>query len=109
MNKALFILKDMKTLTMVRICDIVYLKSCSGYTKVYMNEGKPITQSGSIKQHFEKLAQTGLFVKINRSCAVNIRYIKHIVKGSSVLLLCDTQLSLSSSYEKALFKLFNIL
>jgi two-component system LytT family response regulator len=84
---------------------IIKLEADSSYTDIYYDE-KKIRATKSFKFYEEKLPNQ-MFIKVNRSCLVNINYISEIVKqdGNRSLLLKDnTKINLSKDKHNEFLK-----
>jgi two-component system LytT family response regulator len=84
---------------------IIKLEADSAYTDIYYDD-KKIRATISFKFYEEKLPNQR-FIKVNRSCLVNINYISEIVKqdGNRCLLLKDnTKINLSKDKQNEFIK-----
>jgi two-component system LytT family response regulator len=84
---------------------IIKLEADSSYTDIYYDD-KKIRATKSFKFYEDKLPNQ-LFIKVNRSCLVNISYISEIVKqdGNRCLLLKDnTKINLSKDKQNEFIK-----
>jgi two-component system LytT family response regulator len=84
---------------------IIKLEADSSYTDIYYDD-KKIRATKSFKFYEEKLPKQ-MFLKINRSCLVNISFISELVKqdGNRYLLLKDnTKINLSKDKQNEFIK-----
>lgn len=93
-------------LLFVKLSEIVYLKADGSYTHVYLTEDRKITNTKRLSE-YERLEQTGKFIRIHRSHIVNIDHIVKILKqdGGTVLLSNNDLLSVSSEKKQQLMQL----
>jgi two-component system, LytTR family, response regulator len=85
-----------KGLQFVAIQNILWIESDNSYTKLYLEEGKPIVTSRSIGDFEEMLAEYD-FCRIHHSVIVNLQHIQEYVKGDggSVILSNGHELDVS--------------
>jgi len=74
--------------SLVKICDIVYLESEGEYVRMHLTDGTTITTLFRLK-NMETALPSELFMRVHRSYIVNLRMIKAYVKGR--IFLSDTE------------------
>ena len=80
-----------------RFSDILYLKSDSNYTEIYLTDGKMYCVCRTIKTLEEQIPETE-FIRIHRSYVVAASFIKYIyTAGSTVELTNGLQLPMSKT------------
>lgn len=84
-NKKL-VLKNLETVHIVSINDILYLKSDNNYTEVHTIDQRTIVVSKPLKQYDEQLKKY-FFFRSHQSYLVNLNYAKTFHKTDSVLEL----------------------
>jgi len=91
------LLKEGESRIPVRMQDVVYLEACRAYTNIFIVNGTCSKQCGSICHWYEKVKDSGLFLRIDRSHLVNYNQILSF-NGTGYVLLKDqhtTRLPLS--------------
>ena len=88
----------------ISVSDIQYVQADGSYSNVYLNTGKKLTVSRTLKQ-LEPLFENNLFIRTHQSFLVQSAYVKSLVKGRSPYLLLNSgkQVEISRSYKKAVF------
>ncbi len=56
--------------------DIMYFEADTNYTKIHFEGGKCTTESFTLKEVERALTANQFFYRVNRSCIVNIRFVK---------------------------------
>ena len=56
--------------------DIMYFEADTNYTKIHFECGKCTTESFTLKEVERALTANQFFYRVNRSCIVNIRFVK---------------------------------
>ncbi len=56
--------------------DIMYFEADTNYTKIYFECGKCTTESFTLKEVERALMTNQFFYRVNRSCIVNIKFVK---------------------------------
>lgn len=74
--------------SLVRICDIVYLESEGEYVRMHLADGTTITTLFRLK-NMETALPSDMFMRVHRSYIVNLRCIKGYVRGR--VFLSDTE------------------
>ena len=74
--------------SLVKLCDIVYLESEGEYVRMHLTDGTTITTLFRLK-NMETALPSELFMRVHRSYIVNLRMIKAYVKGR--IFLSDTE------------------
>ena len=74
------IIKTSDNIFPINTNDIFYCKSDSNYTEFYLNDGRKIMTSKTLK-HFESLLSPFDFLRVHKTYLVNVKYIKKIKKG----------------------------
>lgn len=79
-NKMKLCLPSLKGFQVAELNDILYAESTGNYTNFYFTNHHPICTSKPIHEYEELLADAG-FVRIHKSCIVNLLHVKEYVKG----------------------------
>lgn len=74
--------------SLVKICDIVYLESEGEYVRMHLADGTTITTLFRLK-NMEAALPSDMFMRVHRSYIVNLRCIKGYVRGR--VFLSDTE------------------
>ncbi len=56
--------------------DIMYFEADTNYTKIHFESGKCTTESFTLKEVERALMTNQFFYRVNRSCIVNIKFVK---------------------------------
>lgn len=88
----------------IPVSDIQYVQADGSYSHIFLNNGKKLTVSRSLKQ-LELLLDNSRFIRTHQSFLVQYAYIKSLVKGRSPYLLLNNgkPVEISRSYKKAVF------
>jgi len=65
----------------VRAEEVVYLKSFENYTKFYLNNGKQIMASHTMKIYEQQLLDKGDFTRVHRGTLLNLKYLTRFEKN----------------------------
>ena len=76
------VLNTSDNIYVINIEDIIRCKSENHYTTFYLNNGKKITMSKTLKEYDNLLSENG-FVRVHRSHLVNINYIERFDKKNT--------------------------
>ena len=89
----------------IPVSDIQYVQADGSYSHIFLNNGKKLTVSRSLKQ-LELLLDNSQFIRTHQSFLVQYAYIKSLVKGRSPYLLLNSGklVEISRSYKKAVFE-----
>lgn len=89
----------------IPVSDIQYVQADGSYSHIFLNNGKKLTVSRSLKQ-LELLLDSSLFIRTHQSYLVQYAYIRSLVKGRSPYLLLNSgkPVEISRSYKKAVFE-----
>lgn len=82
------VLSDIDTVHIVKLGDIVYLKSDNNYTEFHVQDGEVILVSKTLKS-YEKQLKPYLFIRIHQSFLINVRYISKFMKRTNEIILTD--------------------
>jgi two-component system, LytTR family, response regulator len=66
--------------------DIIYIKADSNYSIIYNSSGTPFLTSKTLK-HWQGLLSTDDFVRVNKSCLINVKAIKSVDRNK--ITLCN--------------------
>jgi DNA-binding LytR/AlgR family response regulator len=70
----------------VNVHDILYVEACENYSWLHLSSGKKFL-SGKPLKHYQDELQVNRFVRIHRSCLVNLSYVKAYEKKYRLLHL----------------------
>ena len=101
------ILKTSESIHLTKISDISRCESDSSYTTFYLNSGKHILVSKTLKEYDELLSVCGFF-RVHQSHLVNLRQIDRFEKGEGGYLVMKDEATIPVSHRKkdALLKAF---
>ena len=99
------ILKTQDSVFMVQLEDLIRCESYKNYTTFYLNSGKKITVSKTIK-HYENLLEKNIFFKCHRSHIFNWNYFECFEKnnGGLIKLSNGEDIPLARSCKDAFFE-----
>jgi len=103
--KRKLVLKTQESIFVVEIDDIVHCEADKNYTFFYLNDGKKILVSKTLKDYDTLLA--GLqFFRVHQSHLINLNYVERYDKhdGGSVILKDGTAIPLSPAKKDQFFK-----
>ncbi len=86
---------------LIPVKDIVYLQAMSNYTEFFLNNGKKIMVSRTMKEFLSKL-DAEMFVRVHKSFVINLNYLLHfdVREEMFVQLVGDVKLSVSRRKKK---------
>lgn len=88
--------------------DIIYLKSSSNYCEIYLNCGKMLCCTKTLKAMEEKINDLS-FVRVHRTFAINMDYLERISPSFSFLSLeGDIRIPISKNNKEAVKKLVDL-
>lgn len=73
---------------LVKISDIIRCESESNYTKIYLNSGKRIMVTKTLKEYDEMLSSLRFF-RIHQSHLINLKYVEKYSKGEGGTVLME--------------------
>ncbi|MCB0647241.1 MAG: LytTR family transcriptional regulator [Saprospiraceae bacterium] len=76
-----------KGIEIIQINSIIYLKSDSNYTYIFLESGRSILVSKTLKNY--ELLLKNSFIRVHNSYLVNPDYIQGFLKKTNHLLLCN--------------------
>ena len=79
-NKMKLCLPSLKGFQVAELNDILYAESSGNYTNFHFSDQHPVCTSRPIHEYEEILADAG-FVRIHKSCIVNLLHVKEYLKG----------------------------
>lgn len=97
LNQRIMVNRHDKTI-IINFNDIKYIEADAACSIIYYENKK--ASSTKRFNHYEDLLPQNLFIKIHRSCLVNVNYIQEVIKQDGVgylILKDDTKLELSKS------------
>ena len=91
------ILKDLESLHIVKVEDLIYCKAEGSYTKFVQKNGVPIMTSTNLKE-YEKMLEGYDFIRSHHSYLVNLHHILELKKqeGGSLVLSNTEELPIST-------------
>ena len=81
--------------------DIIYLQATSNYTEFFLNNGKKLIVSRTMKEFLSKL-DAEMFVRVHKSFTINLNYLLHfdVKEETFVQLVGGAKLSVSRRKKK---------
>ncbi len=76
-------IRNFSGIKIVNLNDIVYCKGDGRYTWIYLNNGDSII-SARILKLFEDVLPAIMFVRIHKSCLINLNYVKSYDKRINI-------------------------
>lgn len=98
-QKKKIVLKTMERIYSVDVADIVRMESDGNYTKVYLNDGKRIMVSKTMKEFDELLTDTG-FVRVHHSHLINMNFLFCFEKSEGHIVMKDNSIVPVSNRKK---------
>jgi len=97
-DKNLVLINHSKGFTLIDYKDIVWLEASDNYTNLFLNTGKKIVASKTLKE-FEAILPTNVFFRIHRSSLINIDYIKEYSnsEGGTIIMSDGTHIQVSKA------------
>jgi len=97
-DKNLVLINHSKGFTLIDYKDIVWLEASDNYTNLYLNTGKKIVASKTLKE-FEAILPTNVFFRIHRSSLINVDYIKEYsnAEGGTIIMSDGTNIQVSKA------------
>lgn len=97
-DKNLVLINHSKGFTLIDYKDIVWLEASDNYTNLYLNTGKKIVASKTLKE-FEAILPTNVFFRIHRSSLINIDFIKEYsnAEGGTIIMSDGTSIQVSKA------------
>ncbi len=97
------VLKNLETIHLVAIKDIIYIQSDNNYSTFFVADGKKIVVSKTLKSFEEKLKGSH-FLRVHQSYLVNLDHVQSVnKKADSISLSGAVSLPISQSKKKILF------
>ncbi len=82
----------------VRYDEILFLKSESSYTLIYLENGKKILSSRTLK-NYDEILPSALFMRIHRSYIIPMKRVETIFNNPSAVQINNEQLPVSKNYK----------
>ena len=79
---------------------IIYIKADNSYSEIYLEDGKKMTVSRSIKNFEDGLKQNNSFCRIHKSYLINTSYVERYDKSNGGWITLTNQIELPISSEK---------
>ena len=79
---------------------IIYIKADNSYSEIYLEEGKKMTVSRSIKNFEDGLKQSNSFCRIHKSYLINTSYVEKFDKSNGGWITLTNQVELPISSER---------
>lgn len=97
-DKNLVLINHSKGFTLIDYKDIVWLEASDNYTNLFLNTGKKIVASKTLKE-FEAILPINVFFRIHRSSLINIDYIKEYSnsEGGTIIMSDGTHIQVSKA------------
>ncbi len=92
-------------LRIIKIADIMYCQSDTGYTFFYLAQNEKIVVSKGLKE-YEKLLPEDAFLRIHKSYLVNTAYIKEYMKEGYIRLSNNVSLPVAVRRKEDILKFF---
>jgi len=97
-DKNLVLINHSKGFTLIDYKDIVWLEASDNYTNLFLNTGKKIVASKTLKE-FEAILPSNVFFRIHRSSLINIDFIKEYsnAEGGTIIMNDGTSIQVSKA------------
>jgi two-component system, LytTR family, response regulator len=90
---------------LIKTAHIYYCKAINNYTQFWLADGSTILSSYTLK-FFEQRLGKHSFVRINRSCLVNLEHVGRYVKSGSLVLDNGLEIEVSRTYRNSFLQYF---
>lgn len=92
----------------VQMADIIRCQSDDCYTNIFLNDGKQVMVSKTLKEIEESLSAS-MFIRTHKSHLVNVDYIKTVVRqdGGYVIMKDGSEIPISRRKKEAVMKIIN--
>jgi len=92
---------------LIELPELVRLEAASNYTHFYINNGRKITVSKTLKEYENLLEEEG-FARIHQSHVINLKYLKSFNRGktASVIMQDGIELDISATRRDKFMELF---
>ncbi|MFM8963208.1 MAG: LytR/AlgR family response regulator transcription factor, partial [Sphingomonadales bacterium] len=109
-HKRKVVLKTQESIFVIEIDDIVHCEADKNYTFFYLNDGKKILVSKTLKDYDTMLAGFSFF-RVHQSHLINLNYVERYDKhdGGSVILKDGSSIPLSPAKKDQFFKILDLL
>ena len=104
-QKKRLVLKTMESIYIVELHDIIRCESDKNYTSFFLQNGKKIIVSKTLKE-YETLLQGHSFMRVQQSHLININFVERFDKGNGgfVIMKDKSEIPLSTSKRDAFFE-----
>ena len=101
------VLRTAESIHIINLNDIIRLEADVNYTRFFLDSGKKLLVSKTLKEYDEMLGESGFF-RSHQSHLVNLDYILSFEKteGGHLVMADESQVPVSSRKREALFKIF---
>ena len=100
------VLRTSESIHLVNVQDIMHCQSDGNYTNIYLQGGKKLIVSRTLKE-FEQMLEPYGFFRLHQSHLMNLNYLDHFNREREhVVLRNDTSLPVSSRKKDQLLKIF---
>jgi two-component system LytT family response regulator len=100
------VVRTSKSIHLVNVQDIMHCQSDGNYTSIYLNGGKKLIVSRTLKE-FEQMLEPYGFFRLHQSHLTNLNYLDHFNRErEQVVLKNNTSLPVSSRKKDQLLKIF---
>lgn len=93
------VLKDLETIHIVKVDEIIYCEAAGIYTTFYLRNGEQLAISKNLKEYEEILTQFG-FLRVHNSFLVNSSFITKFEKGDGGMLVLEGNKKIPVSQRK---------
>lgn len=95
-----------KIVNIVHISKIVYIKSFSNYSAIFLSDGDKIMTSKTLK-HWENKIDNDCFIKSHNSYLINCKYVESFDLTNNVVIVNNIVLPISKTKKNKLVEYFN--
>lgn len=102
-------IRNLEDITFIEIEKIIKLKADSNYSHIYLNNGKQVTASKTLKDFEDLLSGYGFF-RVHSSHLINLAFVEKYLKGEGgfVVMSDGSNIEVSRDRKKALLSLLTI-
>jgi DNA-binding LytR/AlgR family response regulator len=106
-EQSIFVKLSPRNMVKIRLKELIYIEVDDKYLKLHLQEGKPLSIKKSLT-YTEEILPKNLFLRISKSCIVNLDRILSIV-GNRIVMDAAPVLEIGSSYMEEVYSRYDAL
>lgn len=102
------ILRTSNNIHIIKVNSIIHLESDQNYTLFFINDGRKIVVSKTLRAYDDLLSKQGFF-RVHKSHLINLKQVSRFEKanGSTVVMTNESRIPVASRKRESLLELFN--